>query len=94
MNKTIKSLLSLMLLLAMALCALPARAEEALMPLADQFLYEPDEGEENAEVTPRRPTPPIGRKSLRWRGIRMWFAKAKPCASKSGRRWPWMILRR
>ena len=51
MNKTIKSLLSLMLLLAMALCALPARAEEALMPLADQFLYEPDEGEENAEVT-------------------------------------------
>ena len=51
MNKTIKTLLSLTLLLAMALCALPARAEEALMPLADQFLYEPDEGEENAEVT-------------------------------------------
>lgn len=51
MNRTIKILLSLTLLFAMAVSALPALAEDALLPLADQFLYEPDESEENADVT-------------------------------------------
>ena len=51
MNRTMKILLSLTLLFAMALSALPVHAEEALMPLADQFIYEPDESEENAEAT-------------------------------------------
>ena len=34
-----KALLSLTLLLAVALCALPVHAEEALPPLSDLFLY-------------------------------------------------------
>ena len=51
MKTMMKALLSLTLLLAVALCALPVHAEEALQPLSDLFLYEPDEGEENAEAT-------------------------------------------
>ena len=46
-----KALLSLTLLLAVALCALPVHAEDSLPPLSDLFLYEPSEGEENAEAT-------------------------------------------
>ena len=53
--KTIKTmmkpLLALILLLAIAPCALPARAEEVLPPLSDLFLYEADAGEENAEAS-------------------------------------------
>ena len=51
MKTMMKALLSLTLLLAVALCALPVHAEEALPPLSDLFLYEPGEGEENAEAT-------------------------------------------
>ena len=50
-QEMMKALLSLTLLLAVALCALPVHAEEALPPLSDLFLYEPGEGEENAEAT-------------------------------------------
>ena len=46
-----KTLLALILLLAVAPCALPARAEEALPPLSGLFLYAPDAGEENAEAS-------------------------------------------
>ena len=46
-----KGLLSLTLLLAVALCALPVHAEETLPPLSNLFLYEPGESEENAEAT-------------------------------------------
>ena len=53
--KTIKTmmkpLLALILLLAIAPCALPTYAEEALPPLSDLFLYEADAGEENAEAS-------------------------------------------
>ena len=53
--KTIKTmmkpLLALILLLAIAPCALPVRAEEVLPPLSDLFLYEADAGEENAEAS-------------------------------------------
>ena len=51
MKTMLKTLLSLTLLLAVALCALPVHAEETLPPLSDLFLYEPGEGEENAEAT-------------------------------------------
>ena len=51
MKTIMKALLSLTLVLAVALCALPVHAEEALPPLSDLFLYEPGEGEENAEAT-------------------------------------------
>lgn len=50
MKTMLKTLLSLTLLLAVALCALPVHAEEA-PPLSDLFLYEPGEDEENAEAT-------------------------------------------
>ena len=51
MKTMMKTLLSLTLLLAVALCALPVHAEETLPPLSDLFLYEPGEGDENAEAT-------------------------------------------
>ena len=51
MKTMLKTLLSLTLLLAVALCALPVHAEDSLPPLSDLFLYEPGEGEENAETT-------------------------------------------
>lgn len=51
MKTMMKALLSLTLLLAVALCALPVHAEDSLPPLSDLFLYEPGEGEENAEAT-------------------------------------------
>ena len=46
-----KTLLALILLLAVVPCALPTYAEEALPPLSDLFLYEADAGEENAEAS-------------------------------------------
>ena len=56
--KTIKSmmktLLALILLLAVAPCALPAYAEEALPPLSDLSLYEPN-AEEDAEILATEP---------------------------------------
>ena len=51
MKTMMKALLSLTLLLAVAPCALPVRAEEVLPPLSDLFLYEADAGEENAEAS-------------------------------------------
>ena len=43
-----KTLLALILLLAVAPCALPAYAEEALPPLSGLSLYEPDAEEDTA----------------------------------------------
>ena len=51
MKTMMKALLSMTMLLAVALCALPVHAEDPLPPLSDLFLYEPGEGEENAEAT-------------------------------------------
>ena len=50
-----KTLLALILLLAVAPCALPAYAEEALPPLSGLSLYEPDAEEDTAILATEPP---------------------------------------
>ena len=92
MKTMMKALLSLTLLLAVALCALPVHAEDSLPPLSDLFLYEPSEGEENAETT--RAANAAYRETIdALAQPSMWSAKARRCALKPCSTWPWTISR-